>query len=113
LFYRVQGQQGQAALVTPILCEDVRITHILFIMDQKPEVKYKKVKIYQIRERLSITQEELADRLGIAREELSRLENGKASGKWIQKAIKLHRTLKEAGLTLDDLALPPYQDEEK
>jgi DNA-binding XRE family transcriptional regulator len=79
-------------------------------MDRKVQVKFKKVKLKEVRKKLELTQEQAAKNLGMAREELSLLESGKRVPEWILKAVKLNELLKQAGYTLDDLAIPPYDE---
>jgi DNA-binding XRE family transcriptional regulator len=77
-------------------------------MDHKVQVKIKKVKLKEIRRKLELTQEQAAENLGMARQELILLESGKKVPDWLLRAIRLHELLKQAGYTLDDLAIPPY-----
>jgi DNA-binding XRE family transcriptional regulator len=81
-------------------------------MDRKVQVKFKKVKLAEVRQKLDLTQEKAAKHLGIAQGDLSKLESGKKVPDWFHKAIRLHSLLKEAGYSLDDLAIPPYDDGE-
>lgn len=84
----------------------------LHIMDHKVQVKFKKVKLAEVRKKLELTQEKVAKHLGMTQADMSRLESGKKTPEWIYKAIRLHELLKEAGYTLDDLAIPPYDENE-
>lgn len=79
-------------------------------MDRKVQVKLKKVKLAEVRKKLDLTQEKVARELGMTQGDLSKLESGKKVPDWLYKAIKLHQIVKEAGYTLDDLAIPPYDE---
>lgn len=94
---------------SPVL-EDIDFVNILLIMDRKVQVKIRKVKLKEVRRKLELTQEQVAKELGMDRTDLSQLETGKKVPEWIYKAIKLNELLKEAGYTLDDLAIPPYDE---
>jgi DNA-binding XRE family transcriptional regulator len=70
-----------------------------------------KVSLKEIRDRLDLTQGELAELLGTKQSNISALERGKEIPDWLIKAIQLHRLLSRAGYCLDDLilSLPDHQ----
>lgn len=75
-------------------------------MESKYPVKFKKVKLSEVRKRLDMTQEEMAAVLDISRSYLSKFETGKSQIEWIEKAVKLDKLCQEAGLRLSDLFIP-------
>lgn len=75
-------------------------------MTASPYVNKSKVKLSQIRTELNITQAQMSEILGVNRVNLSKFENGKRPIEWIEKAVKLQKLLKDAGYSLEDLAIP-------
>lgn len=65
----------------------------------------KLVTLKEVRKKLNITQEQLAKRLGTHRPNISDIERGVEIPDWMIKALVLHRLLRQAGYTLDDLLL--------
>jgi transcriptional regulator with XRE-family HTH domain len=63
------------------------------------------VGIKQLRERLNLTQAQVAEALGTKRPQISNLERGVAVPDWLIKALVLNRLLAKAGLSYDDLLL--------
>lgn len=53
------------------------------------------MKIKRLRKNLKLNQEEFADALGMARQELSQVETGKKIPDWLERAIYLYKLLKE------------------
>ena len=64
----------------------------------------------EVRDKLAITQEEMAAYIGVKRSILSMHENGKRPLEWIEKAIKLNELLRKAGYSLEDLVVPSDSD---
>lgn len=75
-------------------------------MKLNPQVNPKKVKLSEVRSKLDMKQEDMADFLDISRSYLSKFENEKCSIEWIEKAVRLQKLLLKAGYSLEDLALP-------
>jgi putative transcriptional regulator len=69
-----------------------------------------RINLKEWREKAGLTQEQLADALGVRQSQISMIENGKAFTS-LQRLIKIRDILNEAGAdcTLDDLAemVPP------
>ena len=59
----------------------------------------------EARKTLKMTQEDLANKLGSYRTDISKLERGQKIPDWLIKAIALDRLLKKAGYTFEDLLL--------
>ena len=59
----------------------------------------------ELRTKLKLTQETVAERLGTDQANISKLERGIEVPDWLVKAIQLHRLLTQAGYSLDDLIL--------
>lgn len=82
------------------------------IMENKTLVNQPEPKklLRDIRKELNLTQQQLADILGIARTNLSSLENGKEIPEWFLKAIKLNQLAEQAGYSLKDVYVLPNKD---
>lgn len=59
----------------------------------------------EVRRKLKLTQDEVAEALGTKRPNISNLERGVDIPDWMQKAIILDRLVRKAGYTLSDLIL--------
>lgn len=64
-----------------------------------------KVSFKEVRTKLKLSQESVAERLGTDQANISKLERGIEIPDWLVKAIQLHRLLDQAGYSLDDLIL--------
>ena len=84
----------------------MQLLHIFNIMKFNHNVNPKKVKLSEVRTKLNMKQEDMAEFLDISRSYLSKFENNKVSIEWIEKAVKLQKLLQEAGFSLEDLVLP-------
>lgn len=71
-----------------------------------------KVSIKEVRDKLNLTQGDLAKLLKTKQQNVSAMERGARVPEWLEKAITLHRLLSKAGYTLDDLilSLPDPED---
>lgn len=65
----------------------------------------KSVSFKEVRKKLDLTQDEMAELLGTKRPNISNIERGVEIPDWLTKAITLHRLLERTGYTLDDLLL--------
>ncbi|BFM40737.1 helix-turn-helix transcriptional regulator [Synechocystis sp. LKSZ1] len=73
------------------------------------------VTLKQVRKKLNITQDQLAERLGTKRPNISNIERGVEIPDWLMKALTLHSVLRQAGYSFDDLllSLPDPEDHAK
>ena len=85
-----------------------RSASFVTIMEQSNVVN-KKVKVHELREKLGITQKQLAEKLDISRGSISSLESGRSLD-WLERAIELDKLCQKAGLRLSDLALPTEEN---
>ena len=65
----------------------------------------KKLSFREFRDRLGVSQGQLATLLGTHRSEINRLENGRRLPDWMEKAIRLTVVAKKAGISVEDLIL--------
>lgn len=72
-------------------------------MENKHQIKFKKLKLKELRERIGLTQKEFAQLLGIPVASLSRIETGKEFPDWLKRTIKINSVLKKFGYSIDDL----------
>jgi DNA-binding XRE family transcriptional regulator len=81
-------------------------------MEGSPLGKQNKVTIKQLREELGLSQEKLAQALGVRRATISDYERGKQYPKGLEMGLRLGILLGRAGRNLDDLilALPDPDD---
>lgn len=83
-----------------------RCVTFVTIMEPEVQVNSKKVKVKDLRKKLGgITQEQLAERLGLPRTSITNLESGRPL-EWLERAIELDKLCQDVGLRLSDLALP-------
>lgn len=81
-------------------------------MDTATESNKKLVSLKEIREKLNLTQDEMAEILGTKRARVSYMERGVEVPDWLKKAISLNRLLESAGYTFNDLILSLPDPEE-
>ncbi|MBE9125604.1 MULTISPECIES: helix-turn-helix transcriptional regulator [unclassified Coleofasciculus] len=70
----------------------------------REESNYKVRSLKELRERLGLTQAELAEKLGMARETVTRHENGVRMRLSLNQVQRLDQLLKDAGLDIQDLS---------
>jgi transcriptional regulator with XRE-family HTH domain len=65
----------------------------------------KKLSFKEFRDKLGVSQGQLAILLGTDRSEINRLENGRRLPEWLEKAIRLTVVARKAGISVEDLIL--------
>jgi transcriptional regulator with XRE-family HTH domain len=70
---------------------------------QKQALNSKVIK--QIREKLNISQEKMADTLDMDRARLSKIERGLETPEWLKKFAQLSKMLHQAGMTWEDVVI--------
>jgi DNA-binding XRE family transcriptional regulator len=81
-------------------------------MESVKESKINYMSLKQLREKLDLTQDQVAEVLGTKRHRVSKMERGVEIPDWLFKAIALNRLLEKAGLSFNDLllSLPDPED---
>lgn len=59
---------------------------------------------------MGMTQQQFADYFGVTRQTVSEWENKHSYPDFLEKAIKLYKLLQHTDYTLEDLAIPPYEE---